>query len=117
EPCRCGLRTWVTRPPEVTMTCRCPNHGTLSADEDLTVGMVIPLQGSAGIFGPSCEAVTHVGIDTINAAGGILGRRVRPLFIDGGADPDHIARHVHTLVRSGRVQAVTGWHISRVRQH
>lgn len=74
------------------MTCRCPTHVGLPPWEDFVVGMVLPLQGPAGIFGPSCEAVTDVAIDRINAAGGVLGRRVRPVFVDGGADPRHRTR-------------------------
>lgn len=99
------------------MTCRCPTHAGLSPGDDLAVGMVLPLQGPAGIFGPSCEAVTEVAIDRINAADGILGRRVRPVFIDGGAAPQHVAARVGALIATGDVHAVTGWHISPVRQH
>lgn len=99
------------------MTCRCPVHGRAPAGEDLPVGVVLPLQGPAGIFGPSCEAVTDVAIDGVNAAGGVLGRRLRPVIIDGGAEPAAVAARVRSLVTSGRIQAVTGWHISRVRQH
>lgn len=98
------------------MICRCPTHGGLPSEE-LAVGMVLPLQGPAGIFGPSCEAVTDVAMDRLNDAGGILGRRVRPVFIDGGADPHHIATRVRSLISTGEVHAVTGWHISPVRQH
>lgn len=99
------------------MDCRCPTHNGLPGRDDLAVGMVIPLQGPAGIFGPSCEAVTDVAMDEINASGGIFGRRVRPIFIDGGADPHIIAARVRSLISTGEVHAVTGWHISRVRQH
>ncbi|MDA8371591.1 MAG: substrate-binding domain-containing protein [Nocardiopsaceae bacterium] len=87
------------------------------AESDFPVGVVIPLQGPAGIFGPSCEAVTEVAIDMINRSGGILGRYVRPVVIDGGAPPQDIASEVGSLITSGRIHAVTGWHISRVRQH
>lgn len=99
------------------MACRCPTHADPPSADELAVGMVIPLQGPAGIFGPSCEAVTDVAMDHINASGGILGKRVRPVYIDGGADPHVIAARVRSLVSTGEVQAVTGWHISRVRQH
>jgi len=99
------------------MTCRCPTHAGVPHGDELAVSVVIPFQGPAGIFGPSCEAVTDVAMDRINAAGGILGRHVRPVFVDGGADPRDIATRVGTLISTGRVHAVTGWHISRVRQH
>lgn len=99
------------------MTCRCPTHGDRRRSEDLPVGMVIPLQGPAGIFGPSCEAVTEVAMDEINKSGGILGKRLRPVIIDGGAEAPTVAGRVGELISAGEVHAVTGWHISRVRQH
>lgn len=98
------------------MQCRCPTHGADRAEE-FPVGVVIPLQGPAGIFGPSCAAVTEVAVAAINVEDGILGRQVRPVIIDGGAPPEHVAAEVHNLVRSGGIHAVTGWHISRIRQH
>lgn len=98
------------------MPCLCPEHGAAPAT-DFPVGVVIPLQGPAGIFGPSCEAVTETAVARINEEGGLLGRRARAVLIDGGRPGPEIAAEVGSLVRSGRVHAVTGWHISRVRQH
>lgn len=79
------------------------------------VAMVIPLQGPAGLFGPSCEAVSELAVHELNAAGGILGREVSLEVVDGGAPPGQVAAEVGRLVADGRVDAVTGWHISSVR--
>ncbi|WP_245928916.1 substrate-binding domain-containing protein [Murinocardiopsis flavida] len=99
------------------MACRCPTHDRPRADGDFPVGVVIPLRGPAGIFGPSCEAVVDVAVDLLNAAGGIRGRRVRPVVIDAGRPVGAVASEVAGLVAAGGIEAVTGWHISRVRQH
>lgn len=99
------------------MVCLCPEHDERQRSEDFPVGVVIPLRGPGGIFGPSCEAVTETAIEHINDAGGLLGRRLRPVIIDGGQQPADIAAQVGALIRSGQIHAVTGWHISRVRQH
>ena len=99
------------------MLCHCPEHGAERSSDGFPVGVVIPLRGPAGIFGPSCEAVTETALDHINASGGLLGRRVRPVVIDGGRPVREIAAQVGALVRSGEIHAVTGWHISQVRQH
>ncbi len=77
--------------------------------------MVVPLQGTAGLFGPSCEAMTDLVVHDLNEAGGILGREVKALLVDGGDDPGRVSEQVHSLVSAGRVDAVTGWHISSVR--
>lgn len=45
--------------------------------------MVVPLQGPAGIFGPSCEAVGDLVAHDLNAAGGVMGREVHIEVVDG----------------------------------
>ncbi|MFI0470242.1 substrate-binding domain-containing protein [Saccharopolyspora sp. 5N102] len=79
------------------------------------VGMVIPLRGPAGLFGPSCEAITELAVHELNDAGGILGREVAVHVVDGGAPPREVAAEVGRLVAAGEIDAVTGWHISSVR--
>jgi ABC-type branched-subunit amino acid transport system substrate-binding protein len=80
------------------------------------VAFVVPLQGPAGIFGPSAELCAELAADEVNRAGGILGRELRLVPVDGGAAPQAVAAEVAGLVDTGAVQGVTGWHISTVRQ-
>ncbi|AXB42819.1 substrate-binding domain-containing protein [Amycolatopsis albispora] len=82
---------------------------------DWRVAMVIPLQGPAGLFGPSCEAIAELAAHEFNAAGGVLGREVSLHVVDGGAPPPAVAAEVAALAEAGEVDAVTGWHISSVR--
>ncbi|WP_246256855.1 substrate-binding domain-containing protein [Amycolatopsis anabasis] len=83
--------------------------------ENWQVAMVIPLQGPAGLFGPSCEAITELAARELNAEGGILGREVTFQVVDGGAPPRVVAAELNDLIEAGRVDAVSGWHISSVR--
>jgi urea transport system substrate-binding protein len=46
----------------------------------------------------------------------VLGRQIRFVVVDGGAPPERVAAEVDALVTAGAVAAVTGWHISAVRQ-
>ncbi|MDX2661105.1 substrate-binding domain-containing protein [Streptomyces stelliscabiei] len=85
-------------------------------DSALNVALVYPMQGPAGIFGPTCEACGRLAAEEVNKAGGVLGKELRLLEVDGGADPQQVAREVEALVATGVVQGVTGWHISSVRQ-
>lgn len=78
------------------------------------IGLVIPLQGPAGIFGPSCEAVAATALRMINGSG-VLSRELDIQVIDGGAPPVRVGAEVARLVEAGRIDAVTGWHISAVR--
>lgn len=79
------------------------------------VAMVIPLQGAGGIFGPSCRSVAELAAHEMNQSDGILGRQVELVFIDAGRAPSVVAAEVAELVRLGAVHAITGWHISPVR--
>jgi ABC-type branched-subunit amino acid transport system substrate-binding protein len=83
-------------------------------ENELRVGLVVPLQGPAGLFGPSCEAVAATALRLINETG-VLGHEMTIEVIDGGAAPEQIAREVGWLVDRGLIDAVTGWHISAVR--
>ncbi|WP_416975898.1 substrate-binding domain-containing protein [Streptomyces sp. 4F14] len=80
------------------------------------VALVFPLQGPAGIFGPACELCARLAAEEVNRAGGVLGRELRLIPVDGGAPPREVADRVESLVDLGAVQGVTGWHISSVRQ-
>ncbi|HWI42456.1 MAG TPA: substrate-binding domain-containing protein [Nocardioides sp.] len=85
-------------------------------EDVLPVAFVVPLQGSTGIYGPSCLACGELAVEQLNAGTGITGRRVELVVVDGGRDPEVVATEVGQLVDSGRVEAVAGWHISAVRQ-
>ncbi|WP_232839857.1 substrate-binding domain-containing protein [Nocardia aurea] len=81
----------------------------------LRIAMVFPLQGPAGLLGPSCQAVTELALHEFNSADGIIGRQVVAEIVDGGAEPQAVAAVLRRLVAAGAVDAVSGWHISSVR--
>ena len=79
------------------------------------IGMVIPLSGSGGIFGPSCVSLSEMAADELNSEAGIGGRQIQLTYIDGGRAPKEVAAEVGQLLERGQIDAVTGWHISSVR--
>lgn len=85
-------------------------------DSTLDVALVIPLSGSAGIFGPSCELCAQLAAEEANAADGLLAREIRLSVVDGSQSPERVADEVGALVAAGLVDAVVGWHISAVRE-
>lgn len=91
-------------------------RGTTERPGTVTLGLVIPLSGPAGIVGPSCEASAQLAAEELNLGTGLLGRELRLVVIDGGAAPHQVAAEVGALVTAGAVDAVTGWHLSSVRQ-
>lgn len=83
--------------------------------ERWNLALVVPLQGPGGVFGPSCEAMGELAARDLNADGGVLGREVQIEVVDGGAPPREVAERVDALITQGRIDAVSGWHISSVR--
>ncbi len=87
-----------------------------SPDDVVEVLNIVPLQGPAGIVAPSCEAAISLAAKEINSGTGILGREVRVTTLDGGRSPAAVADEVSALLATGLIDAITGWHISAVRQ-
>jgi urea transport system substrate-binding protein len=84
--------------------------------DTLSVALVIPRSGQAGMFGLSCELSARLAAEELNAADGAGGRQIRLLPVDGGASPRQVAQETDRMISLGVVDAVVGWHISAVRQ-
>src|SRR5690349_4597972 len=84
--------------------------------DTIDVALVIPFNGSAGIYGPSCMACAELAIAEVNNGPGLLGRPIRLIPVDGSRAPAEVAAEVSALLSLGAIDAVTGWHISPVRQ-
>jgi urea transport system substrate-binding protein len=82
----------------------------------VNVGLVIPMHGPAGIFGLSSITCSVLAGEEINADGGLLGREIRLVPVDGAGSPGKVARRVTRLVRQGEVDVIAGWHLSHVRR-
>ncbi|MFB9378312.1 substrate-binding domain-containing protein [Kineococcus gynurae] len=80
------------------------------------VGLLLPRQGPAGMFGLSCRAAAELAATEIEVAQGFGGRRVELHDVDAGAAPERVAATVAELLRQNRVDALVGWHLSSVRQ-
>lgn len=85
------------------------------AASPLTVAVMIPQSGPAGLFGPAAKACAELAADEINAKGGILGRQLKLAFGDAGAAPAEAAQSVLRLWKGSGAGAVIGMHDSAVR--
>ncbi len=89
----------------------------LRASRDtVDLALVVPLSGPAGMFGPSAEACADLALDDINAAGGILDRRVRLHPVDAGLPLPLLAAQLEQMVGRGLIDGVVGWHLSNARK-
>jgi ABC-type branched-subunit amino acid transport system substrate-binding protein len=85
-------------------------------DPAVEIALLIPLHGSAGIYGPSCELCAELAAEEVNALGGVLGRPLRLRVVDASRPPRAVAAEIGALLDAGLVDAVVGWQISAVRR-
>nr|WP_189181053.1 substrate-binding domain-containing protein [Microbispora rosea] len=83
--------------------------------DTLRVALVVPVSGVLGLLGPAAINCAVLAAREVNAAGGVLGRPIELVLVDGGRCPAAVAGEVRGLVRSGVVRAVVGTHASDVR--
>jgi urea transport system substrate-binding protein len=79
-----------------------------SAESTIRVGV---LHSRTGTMAESEEPVlltVLLAIDEINAAGGIMGRRLEPVIADGASDPDTFAREARRLIEDEGVEVIFG---------
>lgn len=70
---------------------------------ELRVGIATYLSGPASVFGVPGKQAAELLIDELNAAGGIAGVKVRPIFVDEGPGVDHLVGEYRRLVQSENV--------------
>jgi urea transport system substrate-binding protein len=88
----------------------------LDTAADFVVGLLVPINGSAGIWGPSSIACAQLAQAEINAAGGLLERRLRLRIIDSSDEATEVGSVTAQLMHAGAIDAIVGMHTSQVRQ-
>ena len=81
------------------------------------IAVMVPMSGSAGIWGPSCISCAQLAVAEINAGNGIAGQEVEAVFLD--ADDGAIEGVLDTLddmIEDESIAAIVGMHVSSVRQ-
>ncbi|KMO30488.1 branched-chain amino acid ABC transporter substrate-binding protein [Methylobacterium variabile] len=73
---------------------------------ELKVGIATYLSGPASVFGVPGRQTAEMLFDEINAAGGIAGIKVRPIFVDEGPGVDHVVGEYRRLVQSEGVHLI-----------
>ena len=91
-------------------------HESLATADDFVVGLLVPINGSAGIWGPSSIACAQLAQAEINAAGGLLERRLRLCVIDSSDEALEVGSVTAQLMHAGAIDAIVGMHTSQVRQ-
>ncbi|WP_440099650.1 substrate-binding domain-containing protein [Streptosporangium sp. H16] len=92
-----------------------PLEARLLPGDALRVGLVVPISGVLGLVGPCAINCAILAADEVNLAGGMLGRPVELVLVDGGRPAAQVAAEVAGLARCGAIDAVVGTHGSDVR--
>jgi ABC-type branched-subunit amino acid transport system substrate-binding protein len=82
--------------------------GAASSSGPIKVGVLTDLTGAFGIVGAANRAVAEFTVKEINAAGGVMGRKVELVVVDGASDPATNAKVAGQLVTQDKVAMVIG---------
>ncbi len=82
----------------------------------LKIGTIVPLSGPSGLHGPSVCNAMNLAVEQINTRGGLLGRTLKPVFIDGGLKPITVASTIQTYLENDLFDILIGFHDSDVRR-
>ena len=74
----------------------------------IKVGVLHSLTGTMAISEKPVMEATLLAIDQINAAGGLLGRKIKPVVADGKSDPKVFAREAERLISDEGVSVIFG---------
>ncbi len=80
----------------------------LRADDEILVGEFASLTGASASFGQSSHKGTELAIDEINAAGGVLGKKIRLITEDNQSLAGQPATIVRKLISQDKVVAILG---------
>jgi branched-chain amino acid transport system substrate-binding protein len=82
--------------------------GAAASKGPIKIGALTDLTGAFGIVGKANQAIAQFTVDEINAAGGVLGRQLQLVVVDGASDPATSAKVAGQLVNRDKVDMVIG---------
>ncbi|TNE37601.1 MAG: hypothetical protein EP348_05650 [Alphaproteobacteria bacterium] len=96
-----------------------PSHKLTLDDysDRFRIGLLIPMSGSAGLWGPSCIASAQVALAELNNENGILDKQIEFVTVDAAIECEEtLYRTIHEMIEFREIDAIVGMHISAVRQ-
>ena len=90
-----------------------PLH-TVAQGAPIRLGTLTPLTGAGGSYGPPMRKAMEWAVSEVNAAGGILGRKVELSSEDDQTNPEAAVRAARKLIDVDRVAAIMGTWASAV---
>lgn len=84
------------------------NAGLVQAEEPIRIGYAADMSGACGPLVDGATKAFRQGVEELNAAGGLLGRKVEVIERDTKTRPDEGAKEMRDLIVNGKVDVVTG---------
>jgi urea transport system substrate-binding protein len=91
-------------------------RAAFAANEPVKLGLLHSLTGTIAIAEASLVDAENLAIDEINAAGGVLGRKIDPIVEDGASDWPTFAEKTRKLLQRDKVAAIVGCYTSASRK-
>ncbi|MEM7442247.1 MAG: ABC transporter substrate-binding protein [Pseudomonadota bacterium] len=91
-----------------------PRMAWAQSDGPIMLGTLTPLTGVGGTYGPSMRDAVAGVVDSVNAAGGVLGRQIELVSEDTQTNPEAAVRAARKLVDVDEVSAIIGTWASSV---
>ncbi len=79
-----------------------------SAEPSIKIGVISPLTGAWTVYGKAHSAGFQLAVKEINAAGGVLGRKLEVVLGDSKTEPRIVVEQANRLIRSERVDFLAG---------
>lgn len=86
-----------------------------SSAKTVKIGVLYSTTGNFSISETPMQNGARMAIDEINAAGGIKGMQIEPLYVDYGSDPSMAAEKAQQLILKDQVAAIVGTNASNTR--
>lgn len=86
----------------------CGSSGGSGGSGPVTIGLLAPLTGVKADLGKGMQQGAQVGVDAVNAAGGVNGHKVKLVTQDEGADPADAVPAAQLEINSDHVAAFVG---------
>jgi branched-chain amino acid transport system substrate-binding protein len=91
-----------------------PGWALAQSSDPIKIAALLPLTGGGGAYGPSMQRAAELVVNEVNAAGGVLGRKVQLLTEDDQTNPDAAVRGARKLIDADKVCAIVGTWASSV---
>ncbi len=82
--------------------------GTASSGPAIKIGVISPLTGAWTVYGKAHLSGFQMAVDEINAAGGVLGRKLEIVEGDSKTEPRIVVEQANRLIRQDNVDFLAG---------